>query len=105
MLLYVTIKYFCSSSPVTHLKRLEHHFHVHNGTTEQLKPVKRSLFRRFVNHVLSFDPKLIISINAVFFTHDSIKPVLGSECPYTLPGRMILCKASEINTKPSHSSV
>lgn len=47
----------------------------------------------------------MININAIFFTDDFIKLILGSECLYTFPGYMILFKASEINIKPSHNSV
>lgn len=107
LLLYVTIKYFCSSSPVTHLKRLNITSTYTNRTIKQLKPMKQSLFCRFVNHVFCSNPKFMINISAILFTDLLIfvKLILGSECPYTFPGCMILFKASEINIKPSHNSV
>lgn len=105
LLLYVTIQYFCSSSPVTHLKILNITSTYTNRTIKQRKPMKQSLFHRFVNQVFCSSPWFMINIDAFLFLDDFIKLTVGSECPHTFPGWMIPFKASEINIKPAHNSL
>lgn len=105
LLLYVTIQYFCSSSPVTHLKILNIASTYTNRTIKQLKPMKQSSFRRFVNQVFCSNPWFMINIDAFLFLDDFIKLIVGSECLHTFPGWMIPFKASEKNIKPAHNSL
>lgn len=60
--------------------------------------MKQNSFCRLVNHMFCSNPKFMINTSAILFTGDFVKLVLGSGCPCTFPGCMILY------IKPSHNS-